>query len=405
MPLTLRDSLTGRTEPLRFPRPGPSTLYVCGPTVYDSAHVGHARTYLYFDLIRRLLSDSGRRVHHVMNMTDVEDKITQRARELGIGWRTLARREEGRFLADLKNLGILLPHQVPRASEFVRRMIPWIARLHKSGRVYRKDDEWWYSPAPSHQRRNFPVGRELSRHLVPEPGVTDPPDSSHRTDFQVWKRQPPPLPSWPSPWGPGVPGWHLECFTMANAFLGLPVDLHGGGFDLIFPHHYAENELALTLRGSLFSRRFLHTGFVTENGRKMSKSVGNLVPLRQALKMSTPSALRWYLLSRPSNQRIEWSTSELRRVSDEYEAIARTCRSALSPGSSGSLRVATLRATRRRMREQLSNGLHVEQAFATLREWAVAAERSTAASFPRGTIREAREEFHWMERVTGLALL
>src|SRR5579864_3507224 len=170
MDLTFRDSLSGERRPVPRPRRGPLALYVCGPTVNDMAHVGHGRTYAYFDIIRRFYRDEGVAVRHVMNITDFEDKITARARSLGLSWRALARREEARFKADLAALRLLPPHLTPRASTFVPEMIRLIGRLEKLGRVVRDADSWYYRTPTPHDPRNFPVGAELAKHAVPEPG-------------------------------------------------------------------------------------------------------------------------------------------------------------------------------------------------------------------------------------------
>ena len=280
MDLLLRDTLSGRAQPVRR-RPGrPVSLYVCGPTVYDGAHVGHARTYLFFDLVRRHLEAEGIPVRHVMNVTNFEDKIDARAAELGLGWRSLALREEAGFLRDLRDLRILTPHVQPRASAFVPQMTDVARRLARNGRVHRQGDEWLYSPPNRPAGANFLTGKELGSHAVEEPDHPFPLDDASAGEFMVWKLQDRPRPSWPGPWGRGTPGWHLECYAMAHELLGLPVDVHGGGTDLIFPHHYAENEVALALNHRPFARLFVHPGLVLWEGSKMSKSKGNLVPLR-----------------------------------------------------------------------------------------------------------------------------
>ena len=283
MQLRLVDSLSGRRKGVRAARGRTIGLYVCGPTVYDAAHVGHARTYLFFDVARRVLEAEGYRVRHVMNVTDLEDKIDQRAASLGISSRALARAEERSFFRDLTAFGNLPPTFHPRASEFVPDMIRLARSLERTGRVRRAGGEWRYEAPDRPDGANFAGGADLARHAVEEPGHPFGRSSDWERSFVVWKQLAPPLPSWPSPWGRGAPGWHLQCFAMASHLVGVPVDLHGGGRDLVYPHHFAENEIALALRGAPFSPVFLHTGLVLQNGSKMSKSTGNLVPLRDAL--------------------------------------------------------------------------------------------------------------------------
>lgn len=398
-----RDSLTGQDRRITSPRGRPVGLYVCGPTVYDAAHVGHGRTYLYFDVIRRYLHLAKAKVRHVMNITDFEDKITQRAQQIGLPWEVLARREEQRFHSDLAALGAFPADIVPRASEFVPQMIEIVRALERTGRVTRRGDEWYFDPPPEHRDRNFPVGTDLARHAVPEPGHPFPTDGIGRA-FMVWKRQEPPAPSWPSPWGPGAPGWHLECYAMAHEYLGIPVDIHGGGVDLVFPHHYSENEIALTLENTPFSRGFLHTGFVLENGRKMSKSVGNLVTLRSALESVGPAALRWYLLELPYNERLEWSSTDMTRSAEEFEQVRERVVGSLRPGSGGSLSLARLAALREGMCRDIGEGLHVDRAFDRLRQYSRVLGRAPHDRFARGDRASARDEYRTIECLTGLGL-
>ncbi|EQD49794.1 cysteinyl-tRNA synthetase, partial [mine drainage metagenome] len=170
MSLRLRDTRTGSLRTVSPGRPGPLALYVCGPTVYDAAHVGHGRTYLYFDLLRRTLEEGGTTVRHIMNITDFEDKVDVRAAELGLTWKQLARQEERRFLSDLRQFGARMPHSTPRASDFVTHMVEVARRLDRTGRIHRQGDSWFYTP-PTHSRwRNFPIAGDLEQHAVPEPG-------------------------------------------------------------------------------------------------------------------------------------------------------------------------------------------------------------------------------------------
>ncbi|MFZ0892323.1 MAG: class I tRNA ligase family protein [Thermoplasmata archaeon] len=405
MPLRLRDSLSGATRILA-PRPRrPITLYVCGPTVYDVAHVGHARTLLFFDLIRRYLREERSPVQHVLNITDFEDKLDARATSLHLTWRTLARREERSFLRDMSTFGLLPATATPRASTFVPQMIRLGRRLARVGRVEHRDDEWIFTPPRSFAEKNFPIGRDLARHAVLEPGVPPPGEPAGGGEFLLWKQQRRPHPSWPSPWGAGVPGWHMECYAMAEHYLGIPVDLHGGGTDLIYPHHYDENEIAFSIAGQPFSRIFLHAGLVRQNGEKMSKSTGNLVPLRAALEEMGPGALRWYLLKSPYHQAFDWNTGDVVRARQEYATVVRRCRSSVEPGAGGSLSLAELERVVRDVRRFFENGLEVHRAVDRLKEWNTAIERAGFARFGRGEIRRARAHYETLERLLGFPLI
>jgi cysteinyl-tRNA synthetase len=404
MALVFRDSLSGQSLPLAVPPDRPLAMYVCGPTVYDRTHVGHARTYLYFDLLRRYFRERKIPVRHVMNITDFEDKITERAQELGMGWRALARREETGFFADLRRLGVIRPHVAPRASHFVPDMIRFTQALERTGRTTREGDEIYFEGEPAFDARNFPEGAEFARHAVIEPGRPPPSEDPSARRFLVWRRQGPPAPSWPSPWGRGSPGWHLECYSMVQRYFGVPVDLHGGGLDLVFPHHYAENVVAFTLDGSPFSRRFLHTGFVTQSGAKMSKSLGNLVSLREALRRYGAPALRWYLLRPRYNTRLEWSDRDAQRAREEFTELRRRVRGSLANGAGGTVSLQELRDRDQRVLASIEDGFAVDRALAELREWGDRLSSAARARFARGDRRAARTIYARWGALFGLPL-
>jgi cysteinyl-tRNA synthetase len=405
MTVRIQDTLSGHPVPIHHRPRRPVALYVCGPTVYDAAHVGHARTYLYFDVLRRTLESAGARVRHVMNVTDFEDKIDHRAAELGTTWRDLARREERAFIADMDSLDVLPAHERPRASDYVARMTAAAGRLEKTGRVRRSGDEWIYTAPERSARENFPTGQELAAHAVLESRQPFPAPAEGAREFMVWKRQDPPKASFPGPWGRGIPGWHLECFAMAEHLLGLPVDVHGGGRDLIYPHHYAENEASLTLDRVPFARAFVHTAFVTQDGAKMSKSTGNLIPIRTAVAAVGPGALRWHLLSRPYFERLEWRSEELARSRDEYERVRRTIQEALQPGASGRLSSTSVGALADGVRRDLEDNLGTDRAIDRLRKFADRLSRSPNARFARGERVRSRAGIASIESRLGFALV
>lgn len=405
MRLRLEDTRSGERRTVR-PRPGrPVTLYVCGPTVYDAAHVGHARTYLFFDVVRRFLTGEGTAVHHVMNVTDFEDKIDHRAAELGMTWRALARQEEAGFVRDMGALGILPPQERPRASAFVPEIVRVAEALDRTGRVRREGDLWIYSPPDRPLGANFPTDVELARHAVIEPDHPFPHREGAVGEFVVWKRQDPPLPSWNSPWGRGSPGWHLECYAMARRILRLPVDLHGGGLDLVYPHHHAENEIALALDGTPFSRLFVHTAFVLQKGAKMSKSTGNLVPLRTALEHSSRGGLRWYLLSTPYRVRLEWDPQALGLANREYEELRDRLASWLAPGSGGALGATLVRRLSEETRCDLAEGLAAHRVIDRLRGLSHELGRDPSGRVAAGERTAAREALRAIEQRTGIPLV
>ena len=405
MPLRLEDTRSGERRAVR-PRPGhPVTMYVCGPTVYDAAHVGHARTYLFFDLVRRFLTAEGTPVHHVMNVTDFEDKIDRRAAELGLSWRTLARREEAGFFRDMRAFGILPPADHPRASDFLPQIVRVAESLLKTNRVRREGDLWIYSPPEHPPMVNFPMETELARHAVEEPDHPFPRREGALGEFVIWKQQEPPLPSWKSQFGPGSPGWHLECYAMARRILDVPVDVHGGGLDLIYPHHHAENEIALALDGEPFSRLFVHTAFVLQDGAKMSKSTGNLIPLHTALRRSSPGGLRWYLLATPYRVRLEWRALGLEVAEREYRELRRNLARWLAPGAGGRYGAALVRELSEGARADLAEGLAADRVIQRLRDLSAQLARDPSERVASGERRAAREAVRSLERRMGIALL
>ncbi len=403
MELRLVDSLTERPRAVRPRRGRTLGMYVCGPTVYDAAHVGHARTYLYFDVARRTLEAEGLRVRHVMNVTDLEDKIDVRAQTLGVSSRALARAEEHGFFQDLKEFGNLPPTFRPRASEYVPQIVRLARALEKTGRVHRLDGEWRYEAPERARGENFLTDADLARHAVVEPGHPFGTPHDGERSFLVWKRLEPPLPNWPSPWGRGAPGWHLQCFAMASDLVGVPVDLHGGGRDLVYPHHYAENEISLSLRGVPFSPVFVHLGLVLQHGSKMSKSVGNLVPLRTALKLLGAPALRWHLLGRPYRDRFAWDDAAAQAARAELDLLRSTVRAWLASDGGGRLGAARAQRLARTVRQALLDGLATERVLAELRAFA-AEIGASPAGLPRGDRPAAREALREIETRLGIAI-
>jgi cysteinyl-tRNA synthetase len=404
MDLLLRDTLSGRAKPVRRRRGRPVTIYACGPTVYDGAHVGHARTYLFFDLVRRHFEAEHIPVRHVMNVTNFEDKIDARAAQLRLSWRALALREEAGFLRDLHALRILPPHFRPRASAFVPQMTEVARQLARTGRVHRQGNEWLYTPPARPRGVNFATAADLAAHAVHEPGHPFPLGNGAAGEFMVWKLQDPPRPSWAGPWGRGTPGWHLECYAMASELLGLPVDIHGGGTDLIFPHHYAENEVALALRHRPFANIFVHPGLVLWEGAKMSKSKGNLVSLRAALATAGPDALRWYLLSRAPTERFHWTPEGAARAAAEWRRIQRTLQLWLRPAAGGHVGSLRAREVAAEVRWDLGADLATDRAFDHLRAWATAIEGDPSGHVPHGERKGAVAALAEVERRTGLKI-
>ncbi|MDQ3881249.1 MAG: cysteine--tRNA ligase, partial [Chloroflexota bacterium] len=300
MTLRLHDERRGAKHEFEPVGAAPVGLYVCGITPYDSGHLGHAFTYVQFDVLNRYLRHLGHDVRYVQNLTDVDDDMLRRARELGEDYLALGERNVTGFFRDMDALNWLRPDVYPRATHHIPAMQRLIARLLERGHAYRADGFVYFDVA------SFPTYGALSRiprdEMLPvanERGnVPDAPGKRDPLDFIVWQPSAPGEPSWTSPWGAGRPGWHIECSAMSMEYLGDRFEIHGGGSDLIFPHH--ESEIAQS-EGATGVRPFvafwMHTGMVHHEGEKMSKSLGNLVLVRDLLVDYPGDAIRLYLLS------------------------------------------------------------------------------------------------------------
>ncbi len=326
------NTLTGREEEFSPLRPPLVTMYVCGPTVYDLPHMGHARVAVFFDVVRRWLTRRGFSVRMVMNVTDVEDKIINRARELGVPWSAVARHYEAAFWEDMLRLGVSPPDIAPRASEHIPEMVEAIGSLVEKGHAYfAGDGVYFHVPTFPGYGKLSKIRREelvAGARVEPGEGKRDP------ADFALWKCREE-EPSWDSLWCRGRPGWHIECSVMSMKYLGETIDIHGGGADLIFPHH--ENEIAQSeaLTGRPFVRYWMHVGLVRLKGEKMSKSTGLLFTVREALKRYSPEAVRHALLNTHYRKPLEFDEALLEEGSSavrELSAAHRELLEAAAPG-------------------------------------------------------------------------
>jgi cysteinyl-tRNA synthetase len=320
--LVLHNSLTRRKERFEPIEPGHVRMYVCGPTVYDYVHIGNARPVVVYDVLARLLRRLYPRVTYVRNITDVEDKINARARELGMPIEVLTERTTADFHADMAALGALPPDIEPRATQHIQEMIVLIERLIASGHAYAADGHVLFS-VPSFPGYGKLSGRSPDE-LLAGARVEVAPYKRDAGDFVLWKPSPPELPGWTSPWGRGRPGWHIECSAMSWKHLGESFDIHGGGTDLIFPHH--ENEIAQSLcafPGSRFARYWVHNGMLLVNGEKMSKSLGNFITLREALDRTPGEAIRLLLLRTHYRSTPDYSEAALTEAKRELDRFYR----------------------------------------------------------------------------------
>lgn len=293
MSLVVYDSMRQQKVPFEPVEPGKVRMYVCGLTVYDDVHIGHARTYVSFDVIRRYLEWSGYDVNYVQNITDVEDKIIKRAAESGIDFLEHAQKYTDRALEDLGKIGVRTADDYPKVSDYMPQIIDIIERIIANGLAYVTDSGSVYFDVLKKEGYGKLSNRNVEE-MKAGARVEVNSEKNHPADFALWKAAPADEPHFDSPWGIGRPGWHIECSAMAEQTLGQPFDIHGGGRDLIFPHH--ENEVAQSeaAYNKEFARYWLHSGFLQVEGVKMSKSLGNFIKVRDLLEQEDPDAVRYY---------------------------------------------------------------------------------------------------------------
>ena len=311
VPIYFHNTLTRRKEAFQPLKPDHVGMYVCGPTVYDFAHIGNARPVVVFDVLYRLLKLQYKSVTYVRNITDIEDKIIAAAAKNGEPISALTARTEQAYRDDMSALNALRPDHEPRATEHIEGMQRLIQALIEKGHAYSADGHVLFSvPSMKSYGRLSGHSRE---ELVAGARVEVAPYKKDPADFVLWKPSTPEQPGWDSPWGRGRPGWHIECSAMSEAYLGQTFDIHGGGLDLIFPHH--ENEIAQSecAHGRTFVRTWMHNGFVIVNGEKMSKSLGNYFTVRDLLAEWPGEAIRFALLSAHYRQPLDITKETLRQ--------------------------------------------------------------------------------------------
>ncbi|MBE7413758.1 MAG: cysteine--tRNA ligase [Deltaproteobacteria bacterium] len=317
------NSLTGEREEFKPKEPGKVSMYVCGPTVYDLSHIGHARSAVSFDAIQKYFRYRGYDVRYARNYTDVDDKIIKRAATEGTSSEVVAEKYIKAFDEDMAALGVGLPDLRPKATESIGKIIEVTGSLIKKGFAYEMGGDVYYSV-----RKKADYGKLSGKNIDElESGARVEVDERKKDplDFALWKASKPGEPSWESPWGKGRPGWHIECSAMVLEWLGDTIDIHGGGKDLIFPHH--ENEIAQSEAATgktPYARYWLHNGFVNIEKEKMSKSLGNILNIRDALKDHTAEAIRLFLLSSHYRSPIDYTAESLREAESAVERYYKT---------------------------------------------------------------------------------
>jgi L-cysteine:1D-myo-inositol 2-amino-2-deoxy-alpha-D-glucopyranoside ligase len=304
---------TARREVVPFEPGEVVRMYVCGITPYDATHLGHAATYLSYDLLVRRLEDLGHEVRMVRNITDVDDSILPKARSLGVDFRELAEAETARFHRDMEALDTRPPFAEPRVTESIECILEVIGALHEQGHTYTVDGITYFdvSTHPAFGSLSRLSRDEMIQLARERGGHPDDPRQRDPLDFVLWQPSLPDEPSWESPFGPGRPGWHIECSGMSYDRLGTPLDLHGGGGDLVFPHHECEIAQSESAHGAPFVRHWMHCGLVAYEGTKMSKSLGNLVFVSELLKVADPRSIRLSLMAHHYRENWEWFDDDI----------------------------------------------------------------------------------------------
>lgn len=325
--LKIYNTLSGKKEVFKTVLLGEVRMYVCGPTVYDLSHIGHARSAVAFDVIYRYLRYRGYKVTYARNYTDIDDKIIERAKKEGVSAQKIAERYTKAFDEDMERLGIELPTFRPKATEIIKEIVELVQALIGKDYAYVVEGEGGNNDVYFSVRKFKDYGKLSGKNIEElETGARVEVDERKKDplDFALWKASKPGEPFWDSPWGKGRPGWHIECSAMNLKYLGETFDIHGGGKDLIFPHH--ENEIAQseTLTEKQFVRYWLHNGFVNIDREKMSKSLGNILTIRDALKNYPAEAIRLFLLSSHYRSPIDYSTESLKNAESELDRFYTT---------------------------------------------------------------------------------
>jgi len=397
--MRLFNTLSRRVEELEFPD-GTVKMYVCGITPYDASHLGHARVSIVYDTLRRYLQHTGLQVSYVQNVTDIDDPLFERARREGIDWRELGERQTRRYLEALAALNVARPDYFVPATSVIPQMLPIIQQLIDEEHAYSRDG-WVYYRAAS-----FPRLGELAHagpaqllELANEMGNNpDDPRKDEPLDFVLWQTSAPDEPAWDSPWGRGRPGWHIECSTMATTYLGPQVDIHGGGADLIFPHHACEIAQAEPVTGvTPFVRYWMHVGLVGLGGTKMSKSLGNMVFVEDVLGSYSAAGLRTALLAHRYRDAIEYQEQDVAAAERGLDSV----RAALAIAAAPDGTPVDLSPYRERFLAALDDDLDTPAALHVLWE---AAGASLAAAQEGGDTVPARDTLCEMLDLLGLQL-
>jgi L-cysteine:1D-myo-inositol 2-amino-2-deoxy-alpha-D-glucopyranoside ligase len=390
---------SGRLERLTQRGDTPLGIYVCGVTPYDTTHVGHAFVFLTFDVFIRYVRALGMTTTYVQNVTDIDDDILRKAKELGLPWNELAERETAKFLRDMRDLNVLDPDHYVKATDHIPEMLAIIAPLVEKGFAYEGNGNVYFSVAndPEFGKLSH-IPRDQMLAIANERGnYPDDPHKRDPLDFVLWQKSAPDEPAWDSPYGPGRPGWHIECSAMATRYLGPTVDVHGGGYDLVFPHHESEIAQSENAFGvEPFARYWMHVGMVEYGDEKMSKSLGNLVLVRDVLESYHPDALRLYLHSNHYRSSWEYRDADI----EEWASLANDLREAAEFPAIGMEDAVDVSTAHERFMNALDDDLNTPVAIEAIREVAQAILEAPEED----DMRDAQDTLRDMADIMGLTL-
>ncbi len=396
--MRLYNTLTRRVEDVEFPS-GVVRMYVCGVTPYETSHLGHARVGVVYDTLVRYLRSQGLEVRYVQNVTDIDEPLFERARRDGVSWQELGEQQTQHYLESMARINVEKPAYYVRATSVIPQMQQAIARLLELGHAYVRNGAVYYHAASKPDFGELAHADYATLLAMANDMGNDPDDPNKRDplDFVLWQPSAPDEPAWDSPWGPGRPGWHIECSTMAIEYLGPQIDIHGGGADLIFPHHACEIAQAEPVTGvKPFARCWMHTGLVSLGGTKMSKSLGNMVFVDDLLRTYSPAAVRLAILGYHYRAPFEYSEAVVRRA-EEQAALLRESLT-LRPGDRRQFDPATHAAT---FEQALADDFNTPAAIEAMLDLAQAIRDRAAA---RCEVTAAQHEARRMSAILGLQI-
>jgi len=389
------NTLSGQKEEFR-PKGKTVNIYVCGVTVYDDCHIGHAMSYVLFDVIRRYLEFKGYKVKHVQNFTDIDDKIINRANQLGVSSSELAEKYIHEYFRDMDALNIERAHVYPKATEEIPKIIEVIQGLIAKGYAYDSEGSVYF------RVRSFTGYGKLSHQALDDMisrGSSEEGKKEYPLDFALWKAAKPGEPFWSCPWGQGRPGWHIECSAMALKYLGKSLDIHGGGQDLIFPHHENEITQSESFTGTVpFARYWLHNGLLQFGEDKMSKSLGNLITVKQALERYSPDAIRLFILGSHYRSPLTYSEETLKAAEVGMERLRQVTRDG---GGSGGKAILDAEPFKRRFIDSMDDDFNTAQAAAVLFDLVREINRAREENFD---VADARNTLVELAKVLGFTL-